>query len=68
MNVSPDQSLLYVRGFDPETKRYRYEVNQRFGATRPQFMTLRSPVVLTASMRFDLGPTRQRQQRLPQVG
>jgi len=67
MNVSPDQSLLYVRGFDPEAKRYKYEVNQRFGATRPQFMTLRSPVVLTASMRFDLGPTRERQQLLQQI-
>ena len=68
MNVSPDQSLLYVRGFDPATKQYRYEVNQRFGATRPQFMTLRSPVVLTASMRFDLGPTREKQQLIQQIG
>ena len=60
-NASPDQSLLYVRGFDAQTQRYRYEVNQRFGATRPQFMTLRSPVTLTTSMRIDLGPTRERQ-------
>jgi hypothetical protein len=58
---SPDAALLYVRGFDPDTRRYQYEVNQRFGATRPQFMTLRSPVVLTLSARFDLGPTRERQ-------
>jgi hypothetical protein len=58
---SPDQALLYVRGFDPQTRQYRYEVNQRFGATRPRFITLRSPVMLTASMRFDLGPTRERQ-------
>ena len=41
---SPDQALLYVRGFDPMTQRFKYEVNQRFGATRPQFITLRSPV------------------------
>ena len=59
--ATPDQSLLYVRGFDAGTQRYRYEVNQRFGATRPQFLTLRSPVMLTASMRIDLGPTRERQ-------
>lgn len=58
---TPDQSLLYVRGFDPVAGRYRYEVNQRFGATRPQFMALRAPVVLTTSMRIDLGPTRERQ-------
>ena len=50
-----------MRGFDPATRRYRYEVNERFGATRPQFSTLRSPVTLTASVRIDLGPTRERQ-------
>jgi hypothetical protein len=60
-SFSPDQSLLYVRGFDPVNQRYRYEVNQRFGATRAAFNTLRNPVVLTAAMRFDLGPTRERQ-------
>jgi hypothetical protein len=60
-NSFPDQSLLYVRGFDAATRQYRYEVNQRFGATRPRFVTLRSPVMLTASMRIDLGPTRERQ-------
>jgi hypothetical protein len=57
----PDQSLLYVRGFDPVTKRYKYEVNQRFGQTRPQFITLRTPVTMTVSMRVDLGPTREKQ-------
>jgi hypothetical protein len=57
----PDQSLLYVRGFDPATQRYRYEVNERFGATRPSTSAFRTPVTLTAMMRFDLGPTRERQ-------
>lgn len=65
---SPDQSLLYVRGFDAMAQRYRYEVNQRFGATRPQFMALRSPVVLTTSVRVDLGPTRERQNVAQWVG
>ena len=60
-NPSPDQTLLYVRGFDAAAQRYVYEVNQRFGATRPQFMALRSPVVLTTSIRIDLGPTREKQ-------
>jgi hypothetical protein len=60
-NASPDASLLYVRGFDAATQQYRYEVNQRFGATRPQFLAQRAPVVLTASLRIDLGPTRERQ-------
>lgn len=67
MNVSPDQSLLYVRGFDAQTNRYRYEVNQRFGATRPQLMALRTPVVLTMSMRFDLGPMREQQQLMQTI-
>jgi hypothetical protein len=57
----PDQALLYVRGFDPQSQRYRYEVNQRFGATNPAFSTFRAPVTLTALMRFDLGPVRERQ-------
>jgi len=65
---SPDQSLLYVRGFDPVAQRYVYEVNQRFGATRPQFLTLRSPVALTTTVRLDLGPVRERQQLAQQLG
>ena len=56
-----DQSLLYVRGFDAQTRQFKYEVNQRFGATRPQLVTLRNPVVLTATVKVDLGPTRERQ-------
>jgi hypothetical protein len=65
---TPDRSLLYVRGFDATTQTYRYEVNQRFGATLPQFLTLRSPVVLTTSIRVDMGPTRERQNLEQQLG
>jgi hypothetical protein len=67
-NISPDQSLLYVRGFDPETRRYAYEVNQRFGATRPRFLVLRNPATLTASVKYDLGPMRERQNLRLQLG
>jgi hypothetical protein len=67
-NATPDQALLYVRGFDAQARRYRYEVNQRFGATRPQFLTLRSPVTLTTSMRIDLGPMRERQSLAQSIG
>ena len=67
-NISPDQALLYVRGFDPETRAYRYEVNQRFGAVRPQFLVLRNPATLTASVRYDLGPMRERQSLEMQLG
>jgi len=57
----PDQSLLYVRGFDASSGRYLYEVNQRFGATLPALSAFRLPVTLTAMLRFDVGPTRERQ-------
>ena len=60
--ATPDQSLLYVRGFDPSSGgRYIYEVNQRFGATLPALSAFRLPVTLTAMLRFDVGPTRERQ-------
>jgi hypothetical protein len=65
--ASPDQALLYVRGFDPATNRYRYEVNQRFGATNPAFSAFRAPVTLTAMVRFDVGPTRERQSLTQQL-
>ena len=58
---NPDASLLYVRGFDPATKQYKYEVNQRFGATDARFQSYRDPVRLTATVKLDLGPTRERQ-------
>jgi len=59
--ATPDQSLLYVRGFDATNSRYIYEVNQRFGATLPALSAFRLPVTLTAMLRFDVGPTRERQ-------
>jgi hypothetical protein len=57
----PDQTLLYVRGFDQASQRYRYEVNPRFGSTNPQFSPFRQPVTLTMSLRIDVGPSRERQ-------
>src|SRR5207253_1360081 len=39
-NPSPDAQLLYVRGFNAITREYTYEVNQRFGQTRPRFLAL----------------------------
>ena len=65
--IFPDASLLYVRGFDQTTQKFKYEVNQRFGAQNTAFGVQRSPVVLTAVMRFDIGPTRERQQLLQQL-
>jgi hypothetical protein len=63
----PDASLLYVRGFDQTTERYRYEVNRRFGSTNPAFSPVRTPVTLTALLRFDVAPTRERQMLTQQL-
>ena len=56
-----DPTLLAVRGFDAPNQRFLYDVNERFGSTRPAFTSVRNPVTVTAMMRFDLGPTRERQ-------
>lgn len=57
----PQNQLLFVRGFDPATNRYKYEVNKRFGATAVTQTAARLPVTLTALMRVDVGPTFERQ-------
>jgi hypothetical protein len=62
-----DPTLLYVRGFDSAAKRFRYEVNPRFGSTNPQFNSFRAPVTLTMQVRVDVGPTRERQQLTQQL-
>lgn len=56
---TPEQALLYVRGFNPATQRYTYEVNQRFGNTTPALTATRAPVRVTAMIRMDLGPSRE---------
>ncbi len=66
-NIFPDRSLLFVRGFDPETNSYRYEANERFGNTNPQLLAQRDPIMLTAQLSFDVGPTRERQQLMQQL-
>ena len=60
----PSNELLVVRGFDPMTDRYLYDVNQRFGATAVNQTAVRTPVTLTTMLRVDVGPTRERQMLL----
>jgi hypothetical protein len=60
-SASPDQTLLYVRGFDAQAQRFKYEVNPRFGSTDPRFNAIRQPVTITMSLRVDVGPSRERQ-------
>jgi hypothetical protein len=53
--AAPDQTLLQVRGFDPATQQFRYEVNSRFGETRHLERLLRRPTVLRLEARVGLG-------------
>lgn len=58
---APEERLLFVRGFDQATQQFKYDVNPRFGNTSPNNSALRSPVAITALVRVDLGPTREKQ-------
>jgi hypothetical protein len=60
-NAIPSGQLLYVRGFDANTMQYKYQVNERFGSTATGQTISRTPVRLTTMLRFDVGPTRERQ-------
>ncbi len=60
-SVIPDATLLFVRGFDASARRFKYEINPRFGATNLNQTLNRNPVVVTAQVRMDIGFTRERQ-------
>jgi hypothetical protein len=62
MNINPAQQLLFVRGFDPATQRFKYEVNERFGSTRVSQSSNQPTPSITMQMRYDIGPSRERQQ------
>jgi hypothetical protein len=50
-----DPTLLYVRGFDPTSRQFRYEVNSRFGDTRVSRSGVRNPFLVTLEARVQLG-------------
>jgi hypothetical protein len=60
-DIQPDQNLLFVRGFDPATKQFKYSVNDRFGSTRPQQSASRSAAFVSINVSYDIGFTRERQ-------
>jgi hypothetical protein len=60
-SIPADPSLLFVRGFDPDAKRYKYEVNQRFGSTRPTQSTIRQLPLISLRVQLDIGTPRERQ-------
>ena len=53
--ATPDATLLRVRGYDPVTKAFKYEVNQRFGDTRFASSSLRLPFILSLEAKVRLG-------------
>ncbi len=55
----PDQTLLYVTGFDPATQSFRYAVNERFGATGGNANAFRSPFQIGIQARLTIGPDRR---------
>ncbi len=57
----PDPTLLYVRGFDPVSERYLYQVNERFGNTTASRQVFRVPFQLALQGRFTIGPDRTRE-------
>ncbi len=52
----PDRTLLIQKGFDPATNQFRYEVNPRFGTTRPSLNAYRAPFQISLSGSFRLTP------------
>ncbi|MGE5099003.1 MAG: hypothetical protein ACM3SX_03370 [Deltaproteobacteria bacterium] len=58
----PDRVLYYVRGFDSTARQFRYEVNPRFGNTRPSTTTLRVPFRVTLDVTMSFGPSLDEQQ------
>ncbi|HZK77528.1 MAG TPA: Spy/CpxP family protein refolding chaperone, partial [Gemmatimonadaceae bacterium] len=60
--VFPDRTLLYVRGFDPVSQRFLYQVNEHFGAANGSRNAFRVPFQLSVQGRLTLGVDRARQQ------
>ena len=57
----PDNTLLYVTGFDSTSKSFTYQVNDRFGATYGSANAFRPPFQIGFQMRMTIGPDRVRQ-------
>jgi hypothetical protein len=60
--VGSDPTLLLVRGFNPSTNRFKYEVNPRFGDTRVSRSGVRNPFLVTLEARVQLGRDFTRQE------
>jgi len=58
----PDRTLLYVRGFDPASETYNYQVNEHFGVTNGTRNAFRVPFQIAIQGRLALGTDPARQQ------
>jgi hypothetical protein len=58
----PDRTLLYVRGFDPASNTYKYQVNEHFGAVNGTRNAFRVPFQIAIQGRLTLGTDPARQQ------
>jgi hypothetical protein len=59
--IPPDENLLFVRGFDPVARAYKYDVNRRFGSTRPSESTTHTLPFISLGVNIDIGVPRERQ-------
>ena len=50
-----NETLLYVRGFDPVSQTFKYSVNERFGTSTTRQSLYRQPMQLTLVARLALG-------------
>lgn len=53
--VQADRTLLYVRGFDPTTNTYKYQVNEHFGVQNSQNSAFRVPFQVGLQGRLTVG-------------
>ena len=51
----PDATLLYPRGFNPETRTFRYVVNEQFGQSRTQRFGFGQPFQVQLQVRLAVG-------------
>jgi hypothetical protein len=55
----PDYSLLTVRGFDPATRTFQYDVNPYFGSSKSARLGYRAPFSVAVDVRLDVGPNKE---------
>jgi hypothetical protein len=60
--VIPDRTLLFVRGFDPGTDRFRYQVNEHFGVANGRNSAYRVPFQIGLQGRLAVGQDPRSQQ------